>query len=328
MSEPAETYTNPVYDGYCADPFILEWDGRYYAYATSGFVEAAGREALTLIDSPDLVNWSPLGSPLERLDATQELAYWAPEVVHVDGTFYLYYSIGVEDRGHQLRVATAGRPEGPFRDTGTALTSGELFAIDPNPFLDDDGQWYMYYAHDVLDGDRVGTAIAVDRMLDMTRLAGEPRTILRATADWQLFMRERPMYGGVFDWYTLEGPFVVKRGGRYYCTYSGGRWEEESYGVSYAVADSALGPWVEPNTAPALLQTVPGHVLGPGHCSIFVGPDGSDYVAYHAWDVDVTRRALFIDRLDWSDDGPTCSGPTYTPQPAPRRASPELRPKC
>jgi len=44
------------------------------------------------------------------------------------------------------------------------------------------------------------------------------------------------MYGRVWDWHTLEGPFVRKHDGRYYCFYSGGRWETESYGVDYGVA--------------------------------------------------------------------------------------------
>ena len=48
-------------------------------------------------------------------------------------------------------------------------------------------------------------------MLDPLTLAGERRTVLRASADWQILKRERPMYGAVFDWHTLEGPFVVKR---------------------------------------------------------------------------------------------------------------------
>lgn len=311
------TYTNPVYDEYCADPFVAEFRGQYYAYGTSGFVEVAGAAAFTLLLSDDLVHWTRLEPPLQPFGPAVELAYWGPEVVEVDGTFYLYYSLGREDREHRLRVATATTPRGPFRDAGVVLTPHELFAIDPNPFRDDDGQWYLYYAHDVLEGDRVGTTIAVDRLVSMTELAGEPRTILRATADWQLFLPRRPMYGGVYDWYTLEGPFVLKRRGRYYCIYSGGRWEEDRYGVSYAVADSPLGPWTEPHSAPTLLQTVPGRVIGPGHASVVTGRDGRDWLAYHAWNTAGTHRALCIDRLEWTDDGPMSPGPTYTPQPAP-----------
>ena len=47
-----------------------------------------------------------------------------------------------------LRVATSDRPEGPYTDTGTPLTdcTGNRFTIDPHPFRDTDGTWYLFYA--------------------------------------------------------------------------------------------------------------------------------------------------------------------------------------
>src|SRR3712207_6961952 len=56
-------------------------------------------------------------------------------------------------------------------------------------------------------------------------------TLFRSLAD-------RPMYGEIYDWHTLEGPCVRKHENRYYCFYSGGRWETDSYGVDYGVARS------------------------------------------------------------------------------------------
>ena len=168
----------------------------------------------------------------------------------------------------------------------------------------------------------MGTSLVVDRLIDMTRLEGQPRPVLTATADWQLFQRQRSMYGAIYDWYTLEGPFVVKREGRYWCLYSGGKWSSADYGVSYAVADSPLGPWIEPRVVgPALLRSRPGRLEGPGHCSVVVGPDGADYLVYHAWDPEHTARRMCIDRLDWTADGPRTDGPTADPQPVPARTS-------
>ncbi len=236
---------------------------------------------------------------------------------------YLYYSAGVEDRGHALRVAVSEMPEGPFRHTGGILTPDEPFAIDPHPFRDDDGTWYLYYARDRLEGERVGTSLVVDRLVDMVGLAGEPVPVLTATADWQLFQRERPMYGAIYDWYTLEGPFVVKRLGRYWCLYSGGAWTSTDYGVSFAVADSPLGPFSESDvTGPALLRSLPGQLEGPGHCSVVVvGADGQDYLVYHAWDPDHRARRMCIDRQEWTVDGPRTNGPTAEPQPVPATLS-------
>ena len=120
------------------------------------------------------------------------------------------------------------------------------FAIDASPFQDDDGKWYLFYARDFLDasnGARVGTGVVADRLIDMTRLAGEERVVVRARHDWQRFMSNRIMYGGVYDWHTIEGPCVLKRNGRYYCLFSAGRWENDTYGVDFAVADHVLGPY-------------------------------------------------------------------------------------
>ena len=312
------TYTNPVYPGYFADPFVLRVDDEYFAYGSGSVVDGRVFEVL---HSTDLVHWRSVGGALQPLADPQSQTYWAPEVAASDGRFFLYYSVGQEDRNHAIRVAVADTPQGPFVDCDVVLTPHERFAIDASPFRDFDGSWYLFYARDLLDGDRVGTSLAVDRLVDMTRLEGNPRTVLRATADWQLFRGQREMYGDVYDWYTLEGPFVRAIAGRYYCFYSGGAWEEENYGVSFGVAGHPLGPWTEGDarSGPTILRTVAGRVLGPGHNSVVEGPDGNDYVVYHAWDAARTARRMCIDRLDWTPEGPRCGGPTFSAQPAPQR---------
>jgi beta-xylosidase len=314
--ESDATYTNPVHGSYFADPFVLRHGDRYFAYGTND-LDANGR-AFEILESPDLVHWTTVARALDAVDGLDPRDHWAPEVAELDGRFYMYFSAGVSDRDHKIRVAVATRPEGPFEYEGKVLTPNERFAIDADPFRDDDGQWYLYYARDVLEGERVGTSLAVDRLVDMYTLAGEPIDLLRASADWQIFKRARLMYGQTYDWHTLEGPFVVKRRGRYWCLYSGGAWTGSGYGVSWAVADSPLGPFTEAvSDGPALLRTRPDLVLGPGHNSVVAGPDGDDYIVYHAWDPDMTARRMCIDRLEWTDEGPRTRGPTITPQPAP-----------
>ena len=308
------TYTNPVYPGYFADPFVAKFGDSYYAYGTGSVVDGRVFEVLR---SPDLVSWSAVGGALEPHEDPRSTNCWAPEVAESEGTFFMYYSCGVEDVEQRLRVATADDPEGPFRDQGRVFAE-DRFTIDGHPFRDDDGQWYLYFAYDILEGDRVGTSVGVDRLVDMTTVAGEARTVFRPTAEWQIFKRQRQIYGSVYDWYTVEGPFVVKRAGRYYCFYSGGAWEEDAYGVSYGYADSPLGPFTEPEAdGPTVLQAIPERVIGPGHVSIVEGPDGNDYIAYHAWDADKTARRMCIDRLSWGADGPQRVTSTFTPQPAP-----------
>ena len=138
---------------------------------------------------------------------------------------------------------------------------------------------------------RAGTALMVDRLEGMTKLAGVGRVVLRAHHDWQRFLANRPMYGEIYDWYTLEGPCVRKHAGRYYCFYSGGRWETENYGVDYGVADNVLGSYSDAGNEaePRVLRSRPGRVLGP---------DGqTEYIVYHAWDTNMEARQMCLEPL-------------------------------
>jgi beta-xylosidase len=309
------TYTNPVYDGYFADPFILGHGGRYYAYGTAPLPE----RTVPALESDDLVHWRELGDVLQPLPG-RTVSYWAPEVAARDGRFHMYYSAGgAEGEGQQLRLAVADDPQGPFVDQDVVLDPDDPFTIDAHPFQDDDGESYLFYCRDFLEGQRVGTGIVVDRLRDAATLAGERRIVVRPYADWNLFLENRQWYGRRWDaWYTVEGPFVVKRDGRYFCFFSGGAWREPNYGVSYAVADAPLGPWqVADGDGPLVLKTVPGVVLGPGHASVVTSPDGRDWLVYHAWDPAGTARLMRIDELLWTPDGPRCDGPSTDPRPAP-----------
>jgi len=100
-------YTNPVYQGYFADPFVWQHEGVYYAIGT-GAAEAEG--TLNNIDTPnkshvfpllrsfDFANWHFVDHALLLLDPALGNNYWAPEVACSDGQFYLYYSVGHEDK--------------------------------------------------------------------------------------------------------------------------------------------------------------------------------------------------------------------------------------
>ena len=311
-----QSHANPVYAGYFADPFVWKFEDQYYAIGT-GELEATGKsvgKVFSILRSTDLFHWQFASNALIQPDAKFGTHFWAPEVAYSDGKFYLYYSIGFDDREHQVRVATADAPIGPYRDTGISLIDPKNcpFAIDPHPFRDDDGQWYLFYARDFLDSDaerRAGTALVVARMKTMTELGGNERVVLRARRDWQRFESNRLMYGQRWDWHTLEGPCIRKHDGKYYCFYSGGRWETENYGVDHAISDNVLGPYSDDDNdaGPRVLKTIPGELIGPGHNSIVLGPDGeTEYIIYHAWDKEMTARQMCVDELIWTPEGPRC----------------------
>ena len=321
-------YTNPVAARDFPDPAALWHEGAYYAFGTTGEARTADGRAFRVLTSPNLVEWQEVGGALLPPPGSEGQQFWAPEVVFREGVFYMYYSRGGgavgSIQGHRLHVATSARPEGPYTEVAALAVPGTKFTIDPHPFQDTDGQWYLYYARDFLDGDQgyfPGTGLEVDKLLTLTELAHQPSLVLRARHPWTLFAANRvmPLYGGrtFTQWHTLEGPYVRHHAGRYYCLYSGANFMTERYGVDFCVADHPLGPYSEAGGGQGarVLAAVPGHVRGPGHHSHTATPDGqAEYLLYHAWNPEMTERQLCIDPLEWTEAGPRCLGPSYTPQ--------------
>jgi GH43 family beta-xylosidase len=317
VNAPAAEYLNPVYRRSCPDPFVLKYDGEYWCYFTG--IQPDGR-CFGLLHSRDLVYWQAVGSVMDPLPGNFP-CYWAPEVVYANGLFYLYYSVGNEEQ-MEIRVALADRPDGLFVDQGKRLTR-EPFAIDAHVFIDDDGRRYMFYATDFLDHTRIGTGTVCDRLLDPFTLAGSPRPVTRALFDWQVYDPQRQEKGGV-RWHTIEGPFVLKHGGRYYQMFSGGNWQNASYGVSYATSDriESQDEWQQASdgegSLPVLRSLPEQGVIGPGHNSVVRGLDNQElFCVYHRWQPETAERVLAIDRLDWVGDRLVVLGPSYTPQPMP-----------
>jgi GH43 family beta-xylosidase len=310
------TYLNPVYHRDFPDPFVLKYLGEYWAYGT-GFWDD-GR-AFGILRSSDLVHWQPVGGAMEPLPGGHT-CYWAPELLYDNGRFYLYYSVGNEET-MQIRVAVANHPAGPFVDSGHTLTR-EPFAIDAHVFTDDDGRRYLFYATDFLDHSHIGTGTVYDEMLDFYTLAGRPQPATRACYDWQVYHPQRPEKGGV-RWHTVEGSFVLKRKGLYYHLFSGGNWQNPSYGVGYATSPTLDRPDEWPQACDGervlpVLRTIPGVVIGPGHNSVVRGPDNRQlYCVYHRWDTAANGRVPAIDRLDWAGERLLVLGPSHTPQPIP-----------
>lgn len=305
----------PLHPTYFADPHVLLLgDGTYVAYGT-GRPPATGPAVFEALISQDLTAWSAAGPVMQRQPDELGDEYWAPEVVEADGAWWLFYSVGRGIEGHHIRVARADHPLGSFIDQDVNLTPDETFAIDAHPFRDEDGAWYLFYARDVLDHPRPGTHLAVVRMASMTATEGPAVEVLAPNADWQIFERQRRMYGKTLDWHTLEGPAVVRRHGRYWITYSGGAWTGPGYAVKWAVANSPTGPWEHaPLDAPPLLSTATTGLPGPGHNSLTTMPDGSDAIVFHAWDDARDSRLMRARSITFGADRPVVGDEITTRQ--------------
>ena len=310
----SETFLNPVYPHSFPDPFILKFRGEYFAYCTDFWHDG---KVFGVLRSRDLVNWTEIGGAMKRLE-TDAPFYWAPEVIYADGKFYLYYSVGNETL-MEIRAAVSNRPDGDFVDSGRRLTT-EDFAIDAHVFTDETGARYFFYATDFLTHSHIGTEIVVDKMVDFFTLAGNPRPVTRAKYDWQIYDPNRKEKGGV-RWHTIEGAFVLKRKGIYYEMFSGGNWQNITYGVSFAVTDDIekAEEWQQFSDGEKvlpILRTVSDVVVGPGHNSVIRGLNNRElFCIYHRWTDD--SRVLAIDRMDFVGTRIFINGATFEPQIAP-----------
>lgn len=254
---------------------------------------------------------------MERLDSDSPF-YWAPEVIYANGKFYLYYSVGNETL-MELRVAVSDSPEGGFVDAGVRLTNEE-FAIDAHVFNDDNGQKYLFYATDFLSHTHIGTGTVVDKMLDFYTLEGLPRPVTRAKYDWQVYDPQRKEKGGV-RWHTVEGSFVVKRKGVYYQMFSGGNWQNITYGVSFATTgdierNEEWTQFSDGERVLPILRTIPDLVVGPGHNSVVRGVNNRElFCVYHCWTEN--GRVLAIDRQDFTGTRMFVEGASFSEQIAP-----------
>jgi GH43 family beta-xylosidase len=312
------SFCNPVFDRSFPDPFVIKFCGEYFGFAT-GF--GPDGRVFPVIRSSDLVNWELVGSAMDPI-ASQPPYYWAPEAVYYNGKFYLYYSCGNETL-MEIRVAVSERPDGGFVDSGHVLTTEE-FAIDAHVFVDSDGERYLFYATDFLEHTHIGTGTVVDRMIDPFTLAGDPVPVTRAKFDWQVYDPNRAEKGGV-RWHTVEGPTVLERKGKYFEMFSGGNWQNDSYGVSYAVSPTIISAneWeqsADGDSIHPIMKTMPGSVIGPGHNSVVVGPNNRElYCVYHSWVG--SERVMAIDRMGFAGERIFIAGPTSTDQPSPHSTS-------
>ncbi|MFI5663539.1 family 43 glycosylhydrolase [Streptomyces sp. NPDC051684] len=89
----------------------------------------------------------------------------------------------------------------------------------------------------------------------------------------------------------------------YYLTYSANNFENQYYGVGYAVADHPLGPWRKYRENPVLSQNPDVVMYSTGHGSLTSSPDGSELYYVHHGRTSPTSpdRVVYTERLRIDD---------------------------
>ena len=301
---PTGTYQNPVFASDFPDPFVFNDRGTFVAAATNG-----NGPNIQLITSRDLRNWVLHRDALPTLPLwAMPGRTWAPAIVKVPTGFVLYYTAmhrtgGINCIGRAFGVSSIG----PFRDpSNTPLVCQAGYrggSIDPSVYRDKFGRPWLLWKSEGTAGIEPTRIWSRPLRLDGLEFEGPAFQLLQTDQAW-----EGPI---------IENPSMVHVGGKLLLFYSGGRWQDSSYGINWAHCHGIGGPCTK-NLGPWVRSS--GAVAGPGGQDFFRSVDGALWMSYHAWDAKAVgypdgRRTLRIDRVLMKDGQPVLDGPTHTPVP-------------
>lgn len=221
-AQPAMAANPIIADRFVADPSAHVFGDRMYIYATDDETNSNtywDSKDWRAYSSSDLATWTDHGSFFDipgGFSWGTGLA-WAPDVAFRNGFYYFYAPV---DRT-KIGVARSTSPTSGFRDVrGTPLIDKARDAntgdepIDPAVFTDDDGQAYMFI------GTRTPKVVKLGA--DMMSTTGGLQNVV---------INGGPSYG--------EAPWMHKRNGIYYLSYSTG-WPGQ---IAYATSDNPMGPF-------------------------------------------------------------------------------------
>ena len=279
---------NPIVEGWYADPEGVIYDNRYWIFSTRS-LPYEKQVALDAFSSPDLLHWTRHENIIDTAEVKwAEKCLWAPSSIKHNGKYYLFFGANDVHEGEVggIGVGMADTPDGPYKDILGKPLINEIVngaqPIDQFVFKDDEGQIYMYYGG-------WGHCNVVKLSDSMNELLPFP--------DGEIYKEITPK-----DY--VEGPFMIKRDGKYYFMWSQGGWTGPDYCVAYGIADNPLGPF---ELKGKILQRDELIGTGAGHHSVINIPGTDDYyIVYHRHPIGATdgnNRVMCIDRLYFAENG-------------------------
>ena len=322
-----------------ADGFGFAHGGRVYMYMTNdtqGYapdpvtgispqINYGQINQITLISSEDLVNWVDHGEiqvagPNGVAPFTNNS--WAPgmasNVVDGEEKFFLYYANG----GGSSNVITGESPLGPWSsersstliNSSTPGAQGVSWLFDPAPFVDDDGEEYLYFG-----GGPASTSMpAEERFNNPKNLRAIELADDMVNTEGSAVVVDAPV--------AFEAGHVFEREGKYYFSYSshfggpdfgGSQTRYPGYPgggqIGYMISDDPMA-WPKETYAGVLFpnqqQFFGAGTGGNNHQSVFEF-EGKYYFTYHAPTLnkringDTTQgyRSPHIEELQFNADG-------------------------
>ena len=283
---------NPIVrDQFSADPSARVFNGKVYVFPSHDIKAPDGKNLRKdwfcmadyhVFSSKNLTEWVDHGiivsqSKVAWVDSTS-YSMWAPDCIERNGKYYFYFPANTNEvdshgrKGFGIGVAVADNPEGPYIPQPEKIKG--VHGIDPNVFLDKDGQAYLYWS--------LGQFYVAKLNSDMFSLASEPKVI-----------EGLPQRG------MKEGPYLFERKGVYYMTYP--HVEKNIERLEYAMGDNPMGPF---KYAGVIMDESPMNCW-TNHQSI-IKYDEQWYLFYHQNEYSPKfdkNRSICIDSLFFYADG-------------------------
>lgn len=292
-----------------ADPSIVPYNGRYYAYSTHQTGTYARQ--IMVMSSPNLWDWNaPALAPQDAMPQTPAWArslnnggaFWAPSVVRAGGQFVMYFAarhknVSSSTPGWCIGIATSANPTGPFHPRSTPFfcrvasngntpagfsgTPGaNKGALDPQVFRAPNGNLYLYFK--ALDNLRQlwGVRLSADGLRHVGPGYGFAPLDSQANT-WE--------YSTRLHFTVMENPGMVFNptpgaNRPYVLLYAGGEWQiPDNYGTGYVACETPLSGCTRLTTDRPWLKSR-GANAGPGGASAFIGPGGKPWIAYHTYE--------------------------------------------
>lgn len=283
---PTATYRNPVIAGDFADPSVIRVGDTYYATGTS----SEWAPAYPIYSSRDLVNWAYVGPVFLRIPDWTMGSFWAPELFHRNGTFYVYYTARRKsDKRSFIGVASTRDLTKGFTDHGVIIewTSEAIDAF----VIEDQGKLYISWKAYGLDKGKSIELLGAELSPDGLKVIGKEFNMITAErTNWEA--------GGA------EGQALFKRGKYFYMLYSGNACcgERCNYQVGMARAEKLRGPWEKFAGNPVLVSDDTWKC--PGHGTVVTTPDNRYFYLHHAYngtDFTFAGRQGVLSELVWNE---------------------------
>jgi len=322
---PRMNWNQPMTDPDVHDPVMAKGeDGRYYIFATGSGV--------SVLSSEDLKTWKrerPVLDGAPEWATKQVPGYrghtWAPDIIHHNGMWYLYYSCSTFGRNTSaigLAVNKTLDPKSPdfkWIDQGMVIASRRhqdcWNAIDPNLIVDKKGNPYLTFGS-FWDGIQL---VQLDKD-DLQTPLEKPHTIARryphrVTLEEidqpQLYTIENGDTIEAAD-NAIEAPFIIRRGKYFYLFVSQDyccRGQRSTYRTVYGRSKNVEGPYVDQDGVKledgggTLLYGPNDDYYGIGHSSAYEF-DGKWWFVAHGYDKHQNGRAkLFMREMNFDKKG-------------------------